>query len=213
MASDGVTPEKQITLAFAKALTDRLNEQAGIKAFLTRDGDTYISLSQRVTIARQNHAALFISLHADTLKQKDIRGSTVYTISDKASDRLAADVADRENASDKMAGSEVKTTPPVVADILMDLTRRETQAFSVSLAQDVLNSFNGQISMINNPHRYAGFQVLTAPDVPSILVELGFLSNKDDEKLLLDDSWRTTLVERLADAVKEYRTVTVANGG
>jgi N-acetylmuramoyl-L-alanine amidase len=213
MASDGVTPEKQITLAFAKALTDRLNEQAGIKAFLTRDGDTYISLSQRVTIARQNHAALFISLHADTLKQKDIRGSTVYTISDKASDRLAADVADRENASDKMAGSEVKTTPPVVADILMDLTRRETQAFSVSLAQDVLNSFNGEISMINNPHRYAGFQVLTAPDVPSILVELGFLSNKDDEKLLLDDSWRTTLVERLADAVKEYRTVTVANGG
>ncbi|MET0746777.1 MAG: N-acetylmuramoyl-L-alanine amidase [Rhizobium sp.] len=213
MASDGTTPEKQITLAFAKALTDKLNEQSGIKAFLTRDSDAYLSLSQRVTIARQNHAALFISLHADTLKQKDIRGSTVYTISDKASDRLAADVADRENASDKLAGSEVKTTPPVVADILMDLTRRETQAFSVSLAQDVLNAFNGQISMINNPHRYAGFQVLTAPDVPSILVELGFLSNKDDEKLLLDGTWQARLVDRLAEAVRQYRAVTVANGG
>jgi N-acetylmuramoyl-L-alanine amidase len=126
---------------------------------------------------------------------------------------LAADVADRENASDKLAASESKAAPPEVADILMDLTRRETQAFSVSLAQDVLTSFTGQISMINNPHRYAGFQVLTAPDVPSILVELGFLSNKDDEKLLLDDSWRTRLVDRLAEAVRQYRTVTVANGG
>ena len=213
MASDGITPEKQITLAFAKALTDRLNEQSGIKAFLTRDSDAYLSLSQRVTIARQNHAALFISLHADTLKQKDIRGSTVYTISDRASDRLAADVADRENASDKLAASESKAAPPEVADILMDLTRRETQAFSVSLAQDVLNSFSGQISMINNPHRYAGFQVLTAPDVPSILVELGFLSNKDDEKLLLDETWRAKLVDRLAEAVRQYRAVTVANGG
>ena len=213
MASDGSTPEKQITLAFAKALAEKLNAQPGIKAFLTRDSDAYLSLSQRVTIARQNHAALFISLHADTLKQKDIRGSTVYTISDRASDRLAADVADRENSSDKLAGTETRTTPPVVADILMDLTRRETQAFSVSLAQDVLNSFNGQIAMINNPHRYAGFQVLTAPDVPSILVELGFLSNKEDEKLLLDDAWRATLVDRLAEAVRQYRAVTVANGG
>jgi len=213
MASDGSTPEKQITLAFAKALAEKLNAQPGIKAFLTRDSDAYLSLSQRVTIARQNHAALFISLHADTLKQKDIRGSTVYTISDRASDRLAADVADRENSSDKLAGTETRTTPPVVADILMDLTRRETQAFSVSLAQDVLNSFNGQIAMINNPHRYAGFQVLTAPDVPSILVELGFLSNKEDEKLLLDDAWRAKLVDRLAEAVRQYRAVTVANGG
>lgn len=213
MASDGLTPEKQITLAFAKALTEKLNAQPGIKAFLTRDSDSYLSLSQRVTIARQNHAALFISLHADTLKQKDIRGSTVYTISDKASDRLAADVADRENSSDKLAGSEVKAPPPGVADILTDLTRRETQAFSVSLAQDVLNSFKGQIAMINNPHRYAGFQVLTAPDVPSILVELGFLSNKEDEKLLLDEEWRGKLVDRLTEAVRQYRAVTVANGG
>lgn len=213
IASDGTTPEKQITLAFAKALTDKLNEQPGIRAFLTRGDDSYLSLSQRVTIARQNHAALFISLHADTLKQKDIRGSTVYTISDKASDKLAADVADRENDSDKVAGTETKETPAAVADILMDLTRRETQAFSVSLAQDVLNSFNGQISTINNPHRQAGFRVLQAPDVPSILVELGFLSNKDDEKLLLDDAWRDKLVGRLADAVRQYRSVTVANGG
>ena len=213
IASDGVTPEKQITLAFAKALADKLNQQAGIKAFLTRGSDEYLSLSQRVTLARQNQASLFISLHADTLKQKDIRGTTVYTISDKASDRLAADVAARENSSDKLAGAEGPAAPAEVADILMDLTRRETQAFSESLAQDVLKSFDGQISMINNPHRRAGFQVLTAPDVPSILVELGFLSNKDDEKLLLDDKWRDKLIDRMVDAVRKYRTAIVANRG
>ncbi|WP_376766873.1 N-acetylmuramoyl-L-alanine amidase [Rhizobium tropici] len=211
--TDGVTQEKDITLAFAKMFADRLNAQPGIKAFLTRDKDQYLSLSERVTIARQNRASLFISLHADTLKQKDIRGATVYTISDKASDRLAGEVADRENNSDQIAGAEAQTQPAAVNDILTDLTRRETQAFSISLAQDVLSSFNGQIAMINNPHRHAGFQVLTAPDVPSILLELGFLSNKEDEKLLLDANWRERVADRLTEAVKQYRVAIIANGG
>ncbi|OCJ12087.1 N-acetylmuramoyl-L-alanine amidase [Rhizobium sp. AC27/96] len=211
--TDGVTQEKDITLAFAKMFADKLNAQPGIKAFLTRDKDQYLSLSERVTIARQNRASLFISLHADTLKQKDIRGATVYTISDKASDRLAGEVADRENNSDQIAGTETKTQPAAVTDILMDLTRRETQAFSISLAQDVLSSFTGQISMINNPHRHAGFQVLTAPDVPSILLELGFLSNKEDEKLLLNEDWRQKVADRLTEAVKQYRVSIIANGG
>ncbi|MDR6899685.1 N-acetylmuramoyl-L-alanine amidase [Rhizobium miluonense] len=211
--TDGVTQEKDITLAFAKMFADKLNAQPGIKAFLTRDKDQYLSLSERVTIARQNRASLFISLHADTLKQKDIRGATVYTISDKASDRLAGEVADRENNSDQIAGAETQAQPAAVNDILMDLTRRETQAFSISLAQDVLSSFNGQIAMINNPHRHAGFQVLTAPDVPSILLELGFLSNKEDEKLLLDANWREKVADRLTEAVKQYRVAIIANGG
>jgi len=211
--SDGVTQEKDITLAFAKMFADKLNAQPGIKAFLVRDKDQYLSLSERVTIARQNHASLFISLHADTLKQKDIRGATVYTISDKASDRLAGEVADRENNSDQIAAAETQAQPPAVTDILMDLTRRETQAFSISLAQDVLSSFNGQVSTINNPHRHAGFRVLQAPDVPSILLELGFLSNKDDEKLLLDLDWRQKVADRLTEAVKQYRVSIIANGG
>lgn len=210
---DTKTEEKQVTLAFAKALADRLNKEAGIKAFLTRDDDEFLSLSQRVLIARQNHAGLFISLHADTLKQKDIRGATVYTISDKASDKLAADLAERENLSDQIAGKETVTEPPEVADILLDLTRRETQAFSISLAESVLASFKDQVGTINNPHRHAGFRVLQAPDVPSILLELGFLSNVDDEKLLLDDSWRVKMVDLLTDAVKRYRASVMANGG
>ena len=211
--SDGVTQEKDITLAFAKMFADKLNAQSGIKAFLVRDKDQYLSLSERVTIARQNHASLFISLHADTLKQKDIRGATVYTISDKASDRLAGEVADRENNSDQIAAADTQAQPAAVTDILMDLTRRETQAFSISLAQDVLSSFNGQVSTINNPHRHAGFRVLQAPDVPSILLELGFLSNKDDEKLLLDLDWRQRVADRLTEAVKQYRVSIIANGG
>ncbi|MHC2298245.1 N-acetylmuramoyl-L-alanine amidase [Rhizobium mongolense] len=210
---DTKTEEKQVTLAFAKALTDRLNSEHGIKAFLTRSEDEFLSLAERVQIARQNHAGLFISLHADTLKQKDIRGATVYTISDKASDKLAADLAERENLSDQIAGKETAAEPPEVADILLDLTRRETQAFSISLAESVLGSFKDQISTINNPHRHAGFQVLRAPDVPSILLELGFLSNAEDEKLLLDEKWRVKIAELLTDAVKRYRSSVVANGG
>lgn len=210
---DTKTEEKQVTLAFAKALTERLNKEPGIKAFLTREDDEFLSLSQRVLIARQNHAGLFISLHADTLKQKDIRGATVYTISDKASDKLAADLAERENLSDQIAGKETVAELPEVADILLDLTRRETQAFSISLAESVLNSFKDQVGTINNPHRHAGFRVLQAPDVPSILLELGFLSNADDEKLLLDETWRGKIVGLLTDAVKRYRAAVIANGG
>lgn len=210
---DTKTEEKQVTLAFAKALTERLNKEPGIKAFLTREDDEFLSLSQRVLIARQNHAGLFISLHADTLKQKDIRGATVYTISDKASDKLAADLAERENLSDQIAGKETVAEPPEVADILLDLTRRETQAFSISLAESVLNSFKDQVGTINNPHRHAGFRVLQAPDVPSILLELGFLSNAEDEKLLLDETWRGKIVGLLTEAVKRYRAAVMANGG
>ncbi len=210
---DTKTEEKQVTLAFAKALADRLNKEPGIKAVLTRSDDEFLSLSQRVLIARQNHAGLLISLHADTLKQKEIRGATVYTISDKASDKLAADLAERENLSDQIAGKETVAEPPEVADILLDLTRRETQAFSISLAESVLNSFKDQVGTINNPHRHAGFRVLQAPDVPSILLELGFLSNADDEKLLLDETWRGRIADLLTEAVKRYRTGVVANGG
>jgi N-acetylmuramoyl-L-alanine amidase len=210
---DTKTQEKDVTLAFAKALADRLNREPGIKAFLTRSDDSFLSLSERVVIARQNHAGLFVSMHADTLKQKDIRGATVYTISDRASDKLAADLADRENLSDQIAGTATTSEPPEVADILLDLTRRETQAFSISLAENVLVSFKDQIGTINNPHRHAGFRVLQAPDVPSILLELGFLSNKDDEKLLLDGTWRNRMADLLTDAVKRYHTSMVENGG
>lgn len=207
------TAEKDITLAFAKVLYEKLGKQAGIRAVMTRDTDRFLSLSERVVIARQKGAQLLISLHADTLRQSDIRGATVYTISDKASDHMAAQLAERENFSDTLGGVEMPAETAEVNDILLDLTRRETQAFSISLAQAVVGSFEGQISLINNPHRHAGFRVLQAPDMPSILLELGFLSNKDDEKLLLDPAWRDKVADLLVEAIRRYRAPLVANGG
>jgi N-acetylmuramoyl-L-alanine amidase len=206
-------PEKDITLAFARVFAERLNKETGIKAVLTRSGDEFLSLSERVAIARQNGADLLISLHADTLRQNSIRGATVYTISDKASDRMAQDLAERENLSDAIAGVDLASEPAEVSDILLDLTRRETQAFSITLANAVVDSFKGQVALINNPHRYAGFRVLQAHDMPSILLELGFLSNKEDEKLLLDEEWRKKVADLLAAAVKRYRDPVIANGG
>ena len=207
------TPEKTITLAFARQLAELLGRIEGVEAFLTRDGDRFLSLSQRVTLARQAKADLFISIHADTLSQKDIRGATVYTLSDRASDRMAENLAARENLSDQLAGYSLKDGPAEVADILLDLTRRETQAFSITLARNVLQSFEGQIELINNAHRHAGFQVLRAPDIPSVLLELGFLSNPEDEKLLLDEEWRAKVSGLLVEAVGRYRQRMIANGG
>ncbi len=197
--------EKNITLDFATALARELNTRPGIKAFLTRDTDVFLSLGERVQIARSRGANLFISLHADTLREKSIRGATVYTISDRASDKLADELAKRENTSDEVAGVEVKKEPSEVNDILIDLTRRETQAFSISLANSIVHSFEGQIGLINNPHRSAGFRVLTAPDVPSVLLELGFLSNNEDVKQLQKPDFRDKLVTLITDAVKRYR--------
>ncbi|MGE7369761.1 N-acetylmuramoyl-L-alanine amidase [Neorhizobium sp. NPDC001467] len=211
--ADGKVQEKVITLAFARALQAKLDGKAGMKAFLTREDDHFLSLSERVTRARQGKADLFISLHADTLREKDIRGATVYTLSDKASDRMAENLAARENLSDQLAGYSLQDGPPEVADILMDLTRRETQAFSISLANRVVSSFEGQVGLINNPRRSAGFQVLRAPDIPSVLLELGFLSNVDDEKLLLDEKWREKVTGLIADAVMQYRGRALADGG
>ena len=214
--ASGVTtgkPEKEITLAAARDLVERLNKEEGIRAFLTRDGDEFLSLSERVNIARQHQAQLFVSLHADMLKQKDIRGATVYTISDKASDRMADDLAHRENLSDEVAGVSLQDAPSGVADILLDLTRRETQAFSVAMARTVVSSFEGQVGLINNPHRYAGFRVLQAHDIPSVLLELGFLSNPEDEKLLLDEAWRKKVADLLASAVARYKAGAMPNGG
>ncbi|MBB4122270.1 N-acetylmuramoyl-L-alanine amidase [Martelella radicis] len=213
IGEDTRTLEKTITLDFARAFARRLAEEPGYEPFLTRDSDIYLSLSKRVELARQHGADLFISFHADSLDQSDISGATVYTLSDRASDRLAAALARRENLSNEIMGIEVDNEPEEVTDILLDLTRRETQSFSISLADRVVASFSGQIGLINNPHRFAGFMVLRAPDIPSILLEIGFLSNADDERRMLDPEWRDRLVDRLVEAVKRYRHPMVSGGG
>ncbi|MFQ0812998.1 N-acetylmuramoyl-L-alanine amidase [Brucella anthropi] len=198
--------EKDLTLAFGLELRDRLAQEPNIKVLMTRDDDTFLRLSERVRIARQHEADLFISIHADTINQHDIRGATVYTISDKASDSVARAMAERENKSDSLAGAAPEEQPEVT-DILLDLTRRETHTFSLSFAEKVIHSLQGQVNLINNPHRFAGFQVLRAPDVPSVLIEIGYLSNAEDEKLISNPEWRKKLADRLAVAIKAFETL------
>lgn len=201
--SAGGTLEKNVTLAFGRELRDVLMKNKDFNVLMTREDDTFLRLGERVRLARQHEADLFISLHADTIRYKDIRGATVYTLSDKASDDVARAMAERENSSDASAGI-YNEEEPVLHDILMELTQRETHSFSLSFADKLIRSLQGEVNLINNPHRFAGFQVLRAPDVPSVLVEIGYLSNKEDEKLLKDAAWRKRAAERISAAVIHY---------
>ncbi|MBX3567294.1 MAG: N-acetylmuramoyl-L-alanine amidase [Rhizobiaceae bacterium] len=206
------TVEKEITLAFARSLADDLRRTNRYAVFLTRNTDEFLRLDDRVRIARQHEADLFISIHADTISQKGIRGATVYTVSDTASDADAQALADRENLSDQLAGIEVQDENHQVADILVDLIRRETHAFSIAFARTLVGELSDTVGLINNPHRFAGFRVLKAPDVPSVLVELGYLSNPKDEAQLRDPAWRDKAVQSIAGAISQFATSRAAGG-
>jgi N-acetylmuramoyl-L-alanine amidase len=205
--------EKNVTLTFARELRDTLAATGKYDVYMTRDSDVFLALDERVRIARQHEADLFISIHADTISRKGIRGATVYTISDKASDAEAQATADRENLSDTLAGSDVGAENPDVADILVDLIRRETHTFSLRFARSLVNELSPTIELINNPQRSAGFKVLKAPDVPSVLVELGYLSNAKDEELLCDPKWRAKAIDRMSSAIGMFATVKTGTGG
>lgn len=205
--------EKSVTLAFATELKKKLEQTGPYNVFLTREKDEFLRLDERVRIARQHEADLFISIHADTIRLKGIRGATVYTVSDKASDAEAAALAVRENLSDQLAGIEIEEENHEVADILVDLIRRETHTFSMRFARSLVGELSTAVELINNPHRSAGFKVLRAPDVPSVLVELGYLSNAKDEAQLLDPDWRGKAAERISAAVELFATERTGTGG
>jgi N-acetylmuramoyl-L-alanine amidase len=198
------TMEKRVTLAFSKLLAEQLNKFPGLKARLTREDDRFIALDERVRAARQLNAHLLISIHADTIRNRSLRGATVYTLSEKASDEVAHAVAQQENLSDAIGGVSVEVDDQNVADILIDLTRRETKQFSNQFARVMVESLKHKTQMINNPHRSAGFRVLKAPDVPSVLVELGYLSNPEDEKSVSDPRWQASVADEMAQAIRLY---------
>ncbi|MDZ5448497.1 N-acetylmuramoyl-L-alanine amidase [Labrys sp. ZIDIC5] len=197
--------EKTIVLEFAKRLADKINETGRYRAVLTRDGDTFISLAGRVQFARANRASLFISVHADTLHDPfGVRGATIYTLSDRASDAESARYAEQENKADAIAGVDLASEPGDVADILIDLTRRETRSFSNGFAKVLIDQFQAAATLNKNPHRSAGFKVLTAPDIPSVLLELGYLSSRDDVKLLTSDDWRNRAADAIVTAIDGF---------
>ena len=211
LGKDGLL-EKDLTLDFGLELARQLRAGGKLAPILTREGDEFLSLADRVAIAQEHHAALFISIHADTVREDYVRGATVYTLSDDASDELAAALAERENRSDILAGLALEDQPDDVADILFDLTRRETKNFAIRFAKTLVDDMDGKIALNANPWRRASFRVLKAPDVPSVLLELGYLSNPQDERLFQSESWPAEEAETIADAVEAFFTGSATAG-
>ena len=197
--------EKNIALAFATRLAAKLEATGTFRIVMTRSSDVFIPLSERVRIARESKAALMISIHADTLPETgEVGGATVYTVSDKASDAYAAKVAAKENAADTTVGVDGQTDKADVNDILFDLTRQETRAYSHVFARTLVNYWKVAGRLNKNPQRAAGFVVLKAPDVPSVLLELGYLSNTTDAASLVSTDWREKATDRMAEAIISY---------
>lgn len=203
-SSDG-TQEKDIVFAFAQTLGERLEASGRFRVVMTRTSDIFVPLSERVRIARAAGASLLVSIHADMLAEEaNVSGATVYTVSDKASDAEAARVADSENKADAAAGVDGREDQSDVSDILADLTRRETRAYSHVFARTLVGYWKDVARLNKNPERSAGFRVLKAPDVPSVLVELGYLSSERDLAALVTAAWREKAAGSVARAVDQF---------
>ena len=200
--------EKHITLAAARALQEHLENTGRYKVYLTRDRDIFIRLRGRIEIAREKKADLFLSVHADTIRNKRVRGLSVYTLSETASDKEAAALAERENKADLIAGVDLSHESAEVTNILIDLAQRETMNQSSRLAALLVNELEKRVRILPNPHRFAGFAVLKAPDIPSVLIELGFLSNREDERALRSKEHRRNVARSIAEAVDDFFTRT-----
>jgi N-acetylmuramoyl-L-alanine amidase len=207
--------EKNLVLGFGLALRDRLEKSGKYRIVMTRTDDTFIPLNDRVRIARNQSAALFVSIHADALPrgEGDAQGATIYTLSDRASDAEAERLAEAENKADAIGGVNLTEEPTEVADILIDLAQRETRTFSNHFARLLMGEMKSTVRMHKRPLKSAGFRVLKAPDVPSVLVELGYVSNKGDLEHLVSESWRSRTVGSMALAIDAFLAKRLARIG
>ena len=196
--------EKNITLAMGKELKKMLEDTGRYKVYLTRSTDIFIPLRDRVKISRKHKADLFISLHADSTKNRSAKGLSVYTLSEKASDKEAEALAERENKADVIDGLNLVEHSKEVSDILINLAQRETMNRSSEFATFMVQEMRSAAKLVNDTHRFAGFAVLKAPDVPSVLLEMGYLSNRTEERLLKQQSYRRKLAKATTRAVNRY---------
>ena len=197
--------EKDVTLALAKELRRQLMDTGRYRVMLTRDTDVFIKLADRVKFARQNSGDLFVSLHADSINQSDVTGVSIYTLSEKASDAQTAKLAARENRADLIAGLDLEVADDDVANILVDLAMRDTMNQSKFFANEVVDTLGSKgVSLLDPAHRFAGFAVLKAPDIPSVLVEAGFMSNKKEARLLNTPEHRRRIAESLRKGIDIY---------
>jgi N-acetylmuramoyl-L-alanine amidase len=204
--------EKDIVLDVALRLRERIEKSGKYRVLMTRSDDTFIPLADRVKIARNAGASLFVSIHADSLPRRegDAQGATVYTLSETATDPAAERLAEEENRADVIAGVDLRSEPDDVAGILIDLAQRETKSFSVQFAQKLVGDIKATTRLHKEPIKSAGFRVLRAPDVPSVLVELGYVSDKQDLRSLLSDRWRDQMADAMTHAVEGYFSTHVA---
>ena len=200
----GGTREKHIVLSAAREFRSMLEKTGRYRVKMTRERDVFIPLRDRVAFAREVNADLFISIHADSIRSSRVRGLSVYTLSERASDQESAELAERENKADLIVGIDLTETTPEITNILIDLAQRETMNQSARFAAVLVKELGRETRLLRNTHRFAGFRVLKAPDVPSVLVELGFLSNRRDERDLRKKSYRLTLARALVRAVDRY---------
>ncbi len=205
-AGGGDIMEKNVVLDFALTLRDQLEKSGRYRVAMTRTDDTFIPLAERVKFARHREADLLISVHADALPKSegDVQGATIYTLSDTASDAEAARLAEAENRSDAIAGIDLAKEPDDVADILLDLAHRETKTFSAAFARLLVGEMRNSVRLHRKPLKSAGFVVLKAPDVPSVLIELGYMTNRSDLKLLTSEAWRTRTAATMVQAVEQF---------
>jgi N-acetylmuramoyl-L-alanine amidase len=196
--------EKDLVLSVGNALRDALEATGKYKVVMTRDSDIFLSLKARVAVGRRARADLFISLHADSAPNSQARGASVYTLSERASDREAEALARSENQSDVIAGVDLTNESDIVTSILIDLAQRETKNSSVKFAQALVPELQHAGGVTQRSHRFAGFMVLKAPDVPSVLIELGYLSSTDDESEMRTRRWRGSMASAISRAVDGY---------
>jgi N-acetylmuramoyl-L-alanine amidase len=207
--------EKTLVLGFGLALRDRIEKAGKYRVMMTRTDDTFIPLAERVRIARTHSAALLVSIHADALPrgEGDAQGATIYTLSDRASDAEAERLAEAENKADAIGGVNLTEEPTDVADILIDLAQRETRTFSNRFAHLLMGEMKTTARMHKRPLKSAGFRVLKAPDVPSVLIELGYVSNKGDLEHLVSENWRSRTVGSIAQAIDAFFAKRLATAG
>src|SRR4051794_6937130 len=204
--------EKDIVLQFAMLLRDELERSGKYRVVMTRTDDTFIPLVDRVRMARIRQASLFVSIHADAIKkgEGEAQGATVYTLSETASDAEAGRLAESENRADVISGIDMSHEPGDVADILIDLAQRETKVFSLNFAKTLVTDMKKVAKMHKNPMKSAGFKVLKSPDVPSVLIELGYVSSKDDLKQLTSDAWQAKTASAIGQAIDNFFTTRIA---
>lgn len=198
------TFEKDLTLAMARVVRDQLTASGRYRVVMTRDSDVFLRLRDRVAKAREAGAELFISLHADSIGSSDVRGMSIYSLSENASDREAATLAARENRADALDGINLTAENDEVVNILISLAQRDTMNQSRRFANMLVKEMGRETRMVPRPHRSAGFAVLTAPDIPSVLIELGYLSSPQDAKLLGQTEHRGRMARSLLRSIDGY---------